>query len=309
MMPHIYEHVFEQFRIVGSDDSSIADNFADYAQWLESPGCLFQCNNFVLSSQIRSEGIIKAGLFLTVVLKGTGGGGPRQGTSRFCYTDNTIAVMALREPTPCGGDAPRGAHMRAASIAFPVSSLERLGLRNEFLDLFGAQHPTAFVASIKASPRLQAIAMEMITPVAEGRTGELLLSAYATEILARVMVALRAKGESGAVADQRRMRLQAVRDLIESDLRHPWTIAELARHAGLGRRSFNAQFHRMYGVSASDYLRTSRLTSAREALLHQGLSVMEAAYAVGYANPANFSTAFRKHFGYVPSSCHRDKLS
>jgi len=31
MMPHIYEHVFEQFRIVGSDDSSIADNFADYA--------------------------------------------------------------------------------------------------------------------------------------------------------------------------------------------------------------------------------------------------------------------------------------
>src|SRR6266852_5323292 len=251
MMPHIYEHVFEQFRIVGSDDSSIADNFADYAQWLESPGCLFQRNNFVLSSQIRSEGIIKAGLFLTVVLKGTGGGGPRQGTSRFCYTDNTIAVMALREPTPCGGDA---------------------------------QHPTAFVASIKASPRLQAIAMEMITPAAEGRTGELLLSAHATEILARVMVALHAKDDGGAVTDQRRMRLQAVRDLIESDLRHPGTIAQLARHAGVGRRSFNAQFHRMYGVSASDYLRTSRLTSAREALLHQGLSVMEAAYAVGYAN-------------------------
>jgi AraC-like DNA-binding protein len=217
--------------------------------------------------------------------------------------------MALREPTPCGGDAPRGAHMRAASIAFPVSSLERLGLRNEFLDLFGAQDATAFVASIKASPRLQAIAMEMITPAAEGRTGELLLSAHATEILARVMVALRAKDDGGAVTDQRRMRLQAVRNLIESDLRHPWTIAELARHAGLGRRSFNAQFHRMYGVSASDYLRTSRLASARESLLHQGLSVMEAAYAVGYANPANFSTAFRKHFGYVPSSCHRDKLS
>jgi AraC-like DNA-binding protein len=44
-------------------------------------------------------------------------------------------------------------------------------------------------------------------------------------------------------------------------------------------------------------------------LAHLGLSVNEAAYAVGYANPANFSTAFRKHFGYVPSSCHRDKLS
>jgi transcriptional regulator GlxA family with amidase domain len=137
----------------------------------------------------------------------------------------------------------------------------------------------------------------------------LLLSAHATEILARATLALRGKDNIDAVIDHKRMRLQAVGDLIKSDLRHPWTIAELARHAGLGRRSFNAQFHRMYGVSASDFLRTSRLSTARDALLQLGLSVTEAAYAVGYANPANFSTAFRKYFGYVPSSCHRDKLS
>ena len=308
-MPHIYEHVYERFRIVDSDDSSVAEKFAGYAQWLESPGCLFQRNNFVLSSQIRSEGIIKAGLFLTVVLEGSGSGGPRKGANRFRYTNNTIVVMALREPTPCGGDAPRGAHMRAVSIAFPSSSLESLGLRNEFLDLFGAHDRAAFVASLKASPRVQAIAMEMLSPKIEGRTGQLLLSAHATEILARAMFALRGKDDIDAVTDQKRMRLQAVGDLIKSDLRHPWTIAELARHAGLGRRSFNAQFRRMYGVSASDFLRTSRLATAHDALAHLGLSVNEAAYAVGYANPANFSTAFRKHFGYVPSSCHRDKLS
>lgn len=308
-MPHIYEHVFETFRVVDSDDSSIADSLADYSQWLESPGCVFQRNNFVLSSQVRTEGIIKAGLFLAVVLKGAGGGGLREGANRFRYTDNSIVVMALREPTPCVGDAPRGAHMQAASIAFPVSSLERLGLWNEFLDLFGALDRNTFVTSLRASPRVQAIAMEMISPGAEGKVGELLLSAHATEILARTMVALRGKEDAGSVTDQKRMRLLAVGDLIKSDLRHPWTIAELARHAGLGRRSFNAQFHRMYGASASDFLRISRLASAREALLHQGLSVTEAAYAVGYANPANFSTAFRKHFGYVPSSCHRDKPS
>lgn len=305
-MPHIYEHIFEQFSVVDSNDISIADHFADYAQWLESPGCLFQRNNFVLGSEVRTEGIIKAGLFLTVVLKGTGGGGPRKGVNRFRYTDNSIVVMALREPTPCGGDAPRGAHIQAAGIVFPVSSLERLGLMDEFIDLFGAPDRSVFVTSFKASPRVQAIAMEMISPGVEGKAGELLLSAHATEILARAMVALRAKEGTGPVTDQKRMRLQAVGDLIKSDLRHPWTIAELARHAGLGRRSFNAQFHRMYGVSASDFVRTSRLASAREALLHQGLSVTEAAYAVGYANPANFSTAFRKHFGYVPSSCRRD---
>ncbi|MBR1125644.1 helix-turn-helix transcriptional regulator [Bradyrhizobium lablabi] len=305
---HVYDRIFEQFRIIGSEDHSIVSDVARHAQWLETPGCLFQRNNFVLDSEIRTEGVIKPGLFLTVVLKGAGGGGPRKGTQRFRYSNNSIAVLALREPTLWGGDAPRGAQMQAAGVAFPLASLERIGLREEFLALFSDER-AFFVTTFKAPPRILAIAAEMISPSAEGRAGELLLAAHATELLARIIVALRAGNDMGAVTDPRRMRLQAVRELIESDLRHAWTIAELARHAGLSRRSFNAQFHRLFGTSASEYLRTSRLKSAREALLHQGLTVTEAAYAVGYTNPANFSTAFRRHFGYVPSSCQRDKAS
>jgi AraC-like DNA-binding protein len=310
-MLHIYEHIFETIRIVDpdDDDNSIAEKFASHAQWLEQPGCLLQRNNVVLSSRIRTEGVIKAGLFISVVLKGTGSGWPHQNTNQIRFSDDSILVKALREPTLWHGDAPRGAQMQTAGMGFPVSSLDRLGLKDEFIELFDAQNRNVFVASLRASPRVKAIAMEMISPVATGRSAELLLSAHATEILARAMLALRGHEGVGLVSDQKRLRLQAVRDLIEADLRHPWTIAELARHAGVSRRSFTAQFHRLFGVSASEYLRTSRLKSAREALLHQGLSVTEAAYAVGYANPANFSTAFRRHFGYMPSRCQRDGLS
>ena len=310
-MPHIYDHIFEQFRIVDPDDNdrSIVEDFASRTQWLETPGCLFQRNNTVLGTRIRTEGVIKAGLFVSVILKGAGSGRARKGTTWISYSDASLVVMALKEPTLWDGDAPRGAHMQAAGVAFPVASLERLGLMDEFIGLFDTKDQNVFVASLKASPRIKAIAIEMISPVADGRTAELLLSAHATEMLARAMLALRGNEGVSLVSDHKRLRLQAVRELIESDLRHPWTIAELARHAGVSRRSFTAQFHRVYGVSASEYLRTSRLKSAREALLHQGLSVTEAAYAVGYANPANFSTAFRRHFGYVPSSCQRDGLS
>ena len=306
-MPHIYDHVFETFRIVDPDnnDTSIVEDFAGRTQWLETPGCLFQRNNVVLGSRIRTEGVIKAGLFVSVILKGAGSGRARKGASRISYSDASIVIMAFREPTLWDGDAPRGAHMQAAGVAFPVASLQRLGLMDEFIDLFDTSNRDVLVTSLKASPRIKAIAMEMISPVAEGRTAELLLSAHATEMLARAMLALRGHEGTDLVPDHKRLRLHAVRELIESDLRHPWTIAELARHAGVSRRSFTAQFHRLYGVSASEFLRTSRLTSAREALLHQGLSVTEAAYAVGYANPANFSTAFRRHFGYAPSSCQR----
>ena len=120
-MPHIYEHIFEGFRVVDPDDSSLADRFADQAQWLDSPGCLFQRNNLVLSSQIRTEGTIKAGLLISVVLKGSGGARSRLVANEVRYSDDSIAVMALREPTLWHGDAPRGARMQAAGIAFPIS--------------------------------------------------------------------------------------------------------------------------------------------------------------------------------------------
>ena len=164
-MPHIYDHIFEQFRIVDPDDSdrSIVEDFASRTQWLETPGCLFQRNNMVLGTRIRTEGVIKAGLFVSVILKGAGSGRARKGATRISYSDASLVVMALKEPTLWDGDAPRGAHMQAAGVAFPVASLERLGLMDEFIGLFDTRDQNVFVTSLKASPRIKAIAMEMIS--------------------------------------------------------------------------------------------------------------------------------------------------
>src|SRR5258708_23917550 len=86
---HIYHRIFDQFRVVDAGDVSRANDFAPAACWLESPGCLFQRNNFVLDSRIHTEGVVKAGLFVTIVLKGAGQGGPRRGAKRFRYSENS----------------------------------------------------------------------------------------------------------------------------------------------------------------------------------------------------------------------------
>jgi AraC-like DNA-binding protein len=303
-MTHIYQRIFEQFHIVDAGETSLSDQFAEAAQWLENPGCLFQRNDVFLANPIQTEGIIRAGLFVTIVLKGAGQGGPRKGPQRFRYTDNAIVVMALREPTPCAGAAPSGTHMRAVGLAFPRASIEQLGLEEDFLELFASEGAAkACLVSFKAPPRILAMAAEMLSPTLEGRSEQLLLSAYATEILARVIPAVRQRAGVHLAGDRKQRRLQSVKDLIDGDLKHPWSIAELARHAGISRRSFNTQFRRVFGVSATDYLRVKRLETARDALIQQGLSVSEAAFLVGYGNPANFATAFRRHFGDVPSRC------
>ncbi len=302
-MPHIYDRIFENYRIVDGENRPVEDSWSEFAQWLELPGCVFQRNDFHLPFEVHTHGIMKPGLFLSIVLEGTGEGGPLEKGGRFRYSENQMLAMAIREPTLCGGDAPQGAHIRAAGVAFPLASIVRLDLEEEFQALFKATDQPMFIASLRAPPRIQALAAEMLSPMVGGQAGNLLLGAQATELLARAMHALSHHVKLGSPVDQKRTRIQLTKDLIDSDLRYPWNIAELARRAGSSRRSFNLRFRTAFGVSAIDYLRTRRLEAAREALVYQNLTVTEAADLVGYTNPANFATAFRKHFGFAPSLC------
>ncbi|MEM7206778.1 MAG: AraC family transcriptional regulator [Pseudomonadota bacterium] len=54
-----------------------------------------------------------------------------------------------------------------------------------------------------------------------------------------------------------------------------------------------------------DWLRRQRLALAFNALTLEGTSVTRAAEIAGYQSSTNFSTAFRKEYGYPPSHCRR----
>jgi AraC-like DNA-binding protein len=302
-----YNLIYDQYLVRDSDNRPVVRTFTDDPRWLELPGCLFKTNNFRMPSDLHSSAVVKAGLYISVILSGNGRGGPSDGSAQISYTENTLSVMAVREPTACDGSAPGGVLMQSVSLGFPVKSIERFGLKGEFLSLFETSGQGMLLASLKAHPRVQAIAQEMLNPSVDGTPGELLLSAQAIELLARTIFALQQRIEVHAAANPMQSRLQSTKDLIDSDLRYPWSIAELARRAGLSRRSFHQHFAALYGTSPADYLRTRRLEVAREALLYRDMSVTEAAYFVGYASPANFATAFRRHFGVPPSACRRQK--
>lgn len=308
-MTHIYDRIFENYQILDAESRPVEDTFSEFAFWLESPGCLVQRSDFHLPVALRTDGVMKPGLYLSIVLEGSGEGGTSDGLDRHRYSDNHMVAMVIREPTRCGGDAPRGSYIRAIGIAFPLPSIRSLGLEREFFELFKTTDRPVLSMMLRAPPRIQAIAAEMLSPAIDGHAGQLLLSAQATEILARSLFSLRHQVDFDPPVDNKRARLQTVKELMDSDLSYPWSIAELARRAGSSRRTFNVQFRAAYGVSANDYLRTSRLDMAREALVHQNLSVADAAYFVGYSNPANFATAFRKHFGHAPSTCRNQKVA
>lgn len=85
---------------------------------------------------------------------------------------------------------------------------------------------------------------------------------------------------------------------IFSQPEHPWTVATLARQAGMSRSAFAAAFRQRMGTSPIRYLRDWRMQVAAQRLLDEpGTTVAELARLVGYENESAFSQAFRAHHG------------
>lgn len=85
---------------------------------------------------------------------------------------------------------------------------------------------------------------------------------------------------------------------------HPdrgWTVAQLARTAGLSRSTFFARFSAHVGLPPMEYLLAWRMAVAKDLLRTHELSITEVAERVGYGSQSNFSTAFRRHVGAPPS--------
>lgn len=84
-----------------------------------------------------------------------------------------------------------------------------------------------------------------------------------------------------------------------------WSLAGLAREAGMSRSGFAARFTDLVGQPAMTYLAQWRLHLARLKLVDTGESVSRIAKASGYQSEAAFSRAFRKLFGEAPVTVRR----
>jgi len=105
--------------------------------------------------------------------------------------------------------------------------------------------------------------------------------------------------------DVRRMR--RIEECLAASGHTVMSLEDLARAVPVSISTLQRLFQACHGMSASEFIRRRNLEHARVALDHHGVSVKEAAFLAGYSNPANFSTAFRRHFGRSPRQGHRSR--
>ncbi|MFC4855131.1 AraC family transcriptional regulator [Actinophytocola glycyrrhizae] len=84
-----------------------------------------------------------------------------------------------------------------------------------------------------------------------------------------------------------------------------WTLATLAREAGVSRTTLATRFAKLVGIPPLTYLTDWRMTLAVDMLTGTTATVAAVAHQVGYADAFGFSTAFKRFHGVSPTECRR----
>jgi len=97
-------------------------------------------------------------------------------------------------------------------------------------------------------------------------------------------------------------RVMQVEAALTKDIFEPApTISQLARMVSISESKLKKDFKLIYGMPVYEYFQKVRMQAAKDKLLSGGHSVKEVAMELGYSNLSNFTIAFKKEFGLLPS--------
>jgi len=89
--------------------------------------------------------------------------------------------------------------------------------------------------------------------------------------------------------------------LSEKELEKFPSIKELSRVALMSSSKLKNRFKEVYGMKLYEFYNYNRLLKAKKWLESGETNAKEAAYRIGFSNLSNFSKAFKKEFGLLPS--------
>ena len=125
------------------------------------------------------------------------------------------------------------------------------------------------------------------------------LSTAFSRLLGLAKTLQRRSGERSLKTEGRLIRTLA---LIRDRAAEPWSLAEMAREAGMSIPHFTELCRKQTGMPPTSYLIRLRLQRAMDLLIEGSHNVAETARLVGYDDPFYFSRVFRKHMGFPPSA-------
>lgn len=104
----------------------------------------------------------------------------------------------------------------------------------------------------------------------------------------------------GESYDSQVRTVNAIHDLLVSDLTVRYTIEELSARFHINQTTLKTVFKTVFGKSIGGYMRDYRIKRAKELLCHTDDPIAQIACAVGYENQSKFTSAFKAATGVLP---------
>ncbi|MCY1009378.1 AraC family transcriptional regulator [Nannocystis pusilla] len=204
---------------------------------------------------------------------------------------------ALREPrlrclpAPPGARSPQAELLSATYAAAPA----------ELPGLAPVVHLPA--ANTRDSPGLLAIVNLLRAALADPGTGqEALARSLLQPLLAYTLHSHRRTLTAPRPVDR---RIARALQLMQAKPTERWTVAALAKAAGLSRAAFARRFLAELGVPPLRHLTAIRMQRAARRLAESDDSLAAVAAEVGYDSEFAFSRAFKRHVGEAPAAFRR----
>lgn len=249
-----------------------------------------------------------ADLTAAVALRGRGSVTAAQERTDFARGDSLMYPVGR----PCAVDV-RDAEMTAIQVPWVAAALAEgyfglpaADLRFEAMSPVSAGRGSAWSATAAFICReLVGSGATQVSPLIVQEMTRLAAAALLETFLNTTMTA-------GYIRRRDQVPLAAVRRAaayIDAHAHRPVTLDEIAAAAGVRGRALQYAFRRYYETTPIGYLRQARLERAdrelRDADPAGSVTVTAVARAWGWANPSQFSAAYRRQFGRLPSQTLR----
>ncbi|MEM7036270.1 MAG: AraC family transcriptional regulator [Bacteroidota bacterium] len=129
----------------------------------------------------------------------------------------------------------------------------------------------------------------------ESRVTELLMLQFEEAVQAD-------QAQDSRISAQTLEKMHAIREFLLNSPDSRFTLSDLARKVGTNVFTLKQSFKQAFGTTVFGYWNGVKMEHARRLLLDNRLPIKIVAEKVGYKHPQHFSTAFKKHFGFSPST-------
>ncbi|WP_420548034.1 helix-turn-helix domain-containing protein [Curvivirga sp.] len=154
----------------------------------------------------------------------------------------------------------------------------------------------------RPSSKVLAIAERLIRPTEENpMVKNLAQQTAALEIITEALQHVLSEKEENLTSTDNVSKALRIKNYVDQNIEQDMSLDQLSVDLGVSVNSLQRYFKAEFNQPLMGYIRERKLLMAHEAMERDNLTIAQAAFLAGYNSAANFSTAYKKKFGFSPS--------